>query len=188
MAKLTPETTAKKPPYFSKEARAAREATQPIISQNLPDSKSVEQKPMDSTIQTLLKRIEELEAKDKVRDENDPMSIASMKDKHYTWPSKYAVSLRGWIPVLAWESFRKDPTKDFEFKNQFGQYETNHYMRLMLADGTQVEVTNYNFLRDRSKTEPMFCKEVKDESWKTTYVFDTGTYGQLTILNSNFLN
>ena len=90
MAKLTTETTVKKPPYFSKEARAAREAAQPIISQNLPASTAVvkeetkQQAKLTPEMQFLLKRIEELEAKDKIRDDNDPMSIASMKDKHYT--------------------------------------------------------------------------------------------------------
>jgi hypothetical protein len=65
---------------------------------------------------------------------------------------------------------------------------TNHYMRLKLADGTEVEVTNYNFNREKRLSDKMPAKVMTNELGETHYTFHTETWGDITILSSNFLN
>ena len=75
-----------------------------------------------------------------------------------------------------------DPTKDLVFKNQFGQYESNHALVLKLANGeeTEVEVNIYN--RDKQKTDPMPCSIITTEEGISVYVFNTSDYGKIELL------
>lgn len=185
MAKLTSETTVKKPHPFSKEGRALREAQQePIISNNLPEQVEVKQ---DSTMQAILARLDRQEEELKtLRGDKDINKDAKEKFK---WPRHYRFSLWAWVPVLSWETKRRDNTKDLVFKNQFWQYESNHDLLLQLLDGTTATVDVTLFNRDRSKCEPMLAKLiVDDKTWATSYVFNTEEYWVVTILSSNFIN
>lgn len=175
----------KKPHPFSKEAREMRE--QDNISD---DIKSTSEKSSDNdTLKAVLARLEKLEAENQALKWNDPVSIARSKKEIYKWPWDYSFSLWGWKPVISWMSYRLDQTKDWEFKNQFWQFETNHYMKLELADGTILDwITNYNFVRDREKSKHMKCKVLSDEEGNTTYEFDTEQYGIIKILSSKFIN
>jgi hypothetical protein len=65
---------------------------------------------------------------------------------------------------VSWKSVRKDPTKDFVYKNESGVYMSNHYLDLLLANGetVNVEVNTYN--RDKQKTEPLPCTISTDKT------------------------
>lgn len=175
---------------FWERMKAIKEAKTPIIDNNINPTPTVEIKETktDDPMKLILEKLERQEAELKALKNQRPQ--ISMKDarEKYAWPRHYAFSLRGGVPVVAWESFRKDSTKDFEFKNIYWQYETNHYMKLKLANGEEVEVTNYNFLRDRQKSDPMPCKVTTDEKWNTTYEFDTESYGKVTVLSTSYIN
>jgi len=114
-------------------------------------------------------------------------------------PKQFSYKIRGWLPVLSYTSKRKDITKDWTFKNQFGTIESNHLLVLNLADGstTEVEITDFNANFTRSEKEEAKVVDgdgmiVKDFSKlinyggveNTSYVFDHPTYWEITVLYS----
>ena len=172
-------------------ARAAKKAQANVnVSDQLPASEvqkttTAEQDPMKA----ILARLEAQENEIKQLKSEKWQSEKQAKEI-YKWPRKYCFSLWGDKPVISWVSYRKDNTKDREYKNlSTGLLETNHYMKLELSDWTIVEdVTNYNFLRDRKKTEPLSAKVTNNEDWTTSYEFNTTDYWKVTILSSKFIN
>ena len=144
--------------------------------------------PTDDKLSAILKRLEMLEAENQKLKANDPVSIARSKKEIFKWPRQYSFTLRGWKPVLSRTSKRKDSTRDLVFKNQFGQYESNHLLELKLWDGTTLDVDAELYNRDKKKTEPMPCKLLTNEEGDTSYIFNTSDYWEITILSSKFIN
>lgn len=193
MAKLNPvDASTSKPHPFSKEWRALRAAQEWANVTEIPSITPVVEtqtvKNQDPTMKAILERLERQEAELKALKSKDDGSMYKDAKAKYEWPRHYSFSLWAGIPVLGWESFRKDPTLDFEYMNDRKVWVTNHYMRLKLADGTEVEVTNYNFNRDKKLSDKMPAKVMTNELWETHYTFHTETWGDITILSSNFLN
>ena len=179
MAKLwNPNWTKKVAPIISIDQVA------PIVPQvNNAEAKEVKQ---DPSMKAILERLERQEAEIKAL--KAWKNVNQDAKKKYDWPSSYSFSLWTGVPVLSRVSVRKDPSLDREFKNKFGHYESNHYMDLTLSNGKKINVSNYNFLRDRTKTDPMPCSMITTETWENTYVFNTAEYGRVKILSSKFLN
>ena len=96
-------------------------------------------------VEALLKRIEQLEQAN-AENEKGKMSVFKAGREIYEWPRTYSYKTWWWVPVLWYSSYRKDATKDLVYKDQFGQWVSNHYLKVRLADGkeTDVEVNDFN--------------------------------------------
>jgi len=97
--------------------------------------------------------------------------------------------MRGGKPVLSWMTKKKDPTKDLVFKNNFGTYESNHYLELnLLGNEETVEVEVNEFGIHHVKSDKL---EVRDQNGELisneslplarTFTFDTEEFGTFTI-------
>lgn len=213
MTKLwTPtDNSVKKPHPFSAEARAARAeqaalqqpqtavpevqnttppvsntepVAQPTAPVELPDSKPI------PDFQTMM-----MERMDKLEAENAELKawfIHPNVQGHEVNndPKQFMYKLRGWIPVVSYVSKKKDPTKDFLYQNQFGQFvEDNHVAELHLANGTTIDVPMNEFWKHHTKSPYMIAK---DQNWALIYnetigmvkslTFDTTERGTFTIL------
>ena len=136
----------------------------------------------DESLQQILSRLNALENENAKLRGNDAASIAMSKKEKFKWPRHYAFTMWGGIPVLSRTSKRMDATKDLVFKNQFGQYESNHALVLKLANGEETEVEVNIFNRDKQKTEPLPCSIITTEDGTTVYVFNTPDYWKLELL------
>jgi hypothetical protein len=63
---------------------------------------------------------------------------------------------------LSYESFRKDPTKDLVYKDQFGQWVSNHYLKLKLADDKEVDVEVNEFNKNRTLSDKIIAEKRTD--------------------------
>lgn len=177
MAKLTPEAQSEKMKAYWAEKKAQKQDS---------DSEQItaepQKEPAQQDLNKLLKRLEEQEKRLQELEKGESNIFKDAKEK-YKWPRNYKFTMWWWVPVLSYESFRKDPTKDFVYKNQYGTYESNHYLKLTLANGKTEEVEVNIFNRDKSKTDPMPCKIQTNEDWEQVYIFSTEDYGQITVLS-----
>lgn len=138
----------------------------------------------------VLERLERLERDNEELKKGKENPFKKGKEK-LEWPRKFCFKMWAWIPILSMESFRKDNSKDLVFKNAAGQYVSNHYVRLSLANWENVEVEINDFGRDVTLSEQM---EAKDHHWEVitlenlkmvkSYTFDTKEWGSITLLSS----
>lgn len=172
----------KKPHPFSKEWRALREAQQNGVVQATQESVAVEAKPVNQPdLSNVLERLERLEQENQELKAAKENQFIKAKER-YEWPRKYSYKLWGWIPVLSYESYRKDPSKDLTFKNNFWHYESNHYLKLSLANGETVnaEVTEFN--RDYTRSDYNDAELRTDNKGNILwYVFNDTTYWELLV-------
>lgn len=181
----------KKPHPLSKEWRALKEARM-VVKENVSeltseidvDEKVVvkEEKSKDTPeLSKILKRLEKLELENQELKADRENMFTKAKEK-YEWPRKYSYKQWWGIPVLSYESYRKDPSKDLSFKNNFWHYESNHYLKLNLANGETVNVEVTEFNRDYSRSE-YYDAEMRTDNrgnilW---YVFEDDTYGVMVV-------
>jgi len=126
----------------------------------------------------ILERLESLESENKaLKEKVDPENAIKKGRQKYEWPRKYSYKLWWGKPVLDYKSVRKDPTRDYVYKNQFWEYIDNQLMELTLLceDGKtekcEVIVTQFNDGFTRS--EKLEAKVESDWMNTTWYVFDT---------------
>lgn len=187
-------------PSFGEKMKLAREAKKleqstnisntitPIETHNEAPVKAVVTEPVKAEQPNLKAILERMERQDaeiahlKLKNED-----GFIKKEKYKWPRSYKISLWGGIPVISWKSTRKDPTKDFVYKNENGVYISNHYLDLSLANGEVVSVEVNTFDRDRQKTDPLPCTIQTDETGETAYIFNTPDYWKISLLSS-FIN
>ena len=106
----------------------------------------------------------------------------------YDWPRAYCYKMWGWVPVIWFTSFRKDPTKDLVYKNQWGTWESNHYLKLQLADGNEVEVEVNEFNRDYQLSDKIIAEPRTDNKGNLLgYAFQSDEYGEF-IVAPNIIN
>lgn len=160
MAMLNPvdASTTNKPHHASKEARAEREAAK--LQQ--PKNEPVVNTP-DNWMAYVLEEIAKLKSENELL--KDKMVHPAIKWREINNDNKkFSYKMRWGIPVLSYVSKRKDPSKDFVFKNQFWQYDdTNHILVLSLADWTTQEVQITEFNRDFTRSEKMTAL---DQHWE----------------------
>jgi len=186
MAKLwTVEETTKKPHPFSKEWRALRaDLQQPQTAE--PEAKKTSNNEPD--LSQVWEKLNKLEAENKELKD-------SLKHPSTKWheinndPKCVSFKMRGGKPVLSWMTKKKDPTKDLVFKNNFGTYESNHYLELnLLGNEETVEVEVNEFGIHHVKSDKL---EVRDQNGELisneslplarTFTFDTEEFGTFTI-------
>lgn len=138
-------------------------------------------------MQAILERIERLEKENNELREGK-MNVFTSGREVYDWPRKFNYKLWWGKPVLSYKSFKKDPTKDLVFKDQFWQWKSNHYLKLTLADNSEVEVEVNEFNRDYERSEKVYAEKVTDTRGHVLgYEFDTEEYGKI-IVNENMIN
>ena len=148
----------------------------------------------NSDMSAILERLEKLEKEGaELRRENEELKKGNMNvfvswKEVYDGPRKYNYKLWWGIPVLGYKSFKKDPTKDLMYKDQFWQRKSNHYLKLDLADKTQVEVEVNEFNRDYTRSEKLFAEKVTDNRGNLLgFEFDTDDYWKI-IVAENVIN
>lgn len=123
---------------------------------------------------SLLERLEKLE-KDLASKQDKEESLKDKK-KRYEWPRKYHYQIWLGQPVLSYSSKRKDPTKDYVYKNLYWKEESNHYLDLTLADWTIVEAEVNEYNANKQISEKQFCEVVWDWSNVMWYKFNTSDF------------
>lgn len=102
--------------------------------------------------------------------------------ERYEWPRHYSYKMWWWVPVLNYTSFRKDPTKDFEYKNPINQqWVHNHYLILELANWEKPEVEVTEFNKSSVLSDKVPCNVVSNGSTVTWYEFDTDDFGKFIV-------
>ena len=139
------------------------------------------------TLNDLLKRMDRLEL------ENEElrkwqMNVFTEWKKFYEWPRKYCYKMRWGVPVLWFKSYRKDPTKDLVYQNQYGAWVSNHYLKLDLANWKTVDVEVNEFNRDYTLSEKMLAEKTTDNRGNLMgYTFNTEDWGEI-VVAPNIIN
>lgn len=145
------------------------------------------EKPMSDEMKAILERLDRLEKENNELREGKMNVFVSWKEV-YDWPREYSYKLWWGIPVLSYKSFKKDPTKDLMYKDQFGQWKSNHYLRLTLANEKEVEVEVNEFNRDYERGEKMRAEKCTDNRGNLLgYEFDTPDWWKI-IIAENMIN
>ena len=149
---------------------------------------------MSKEMEAIWERLNKLEKEnDELKKSNEElregkMNVYTTWKEVYSWPRKYNYKLWWGIPVLSYKSFKKDPTKDLMYKDQFWQWKSNHYLKLALADGNEVEVEVNEFNRDYNRSEKLFAEKVTDNRGNVLgFEFDTEDFGKI-IVAENMIN
>lgn len=168
-------TIEKRPHRNSKEGRALREQAKLAEASIVTETEStvtetqvtpiVEKTEAPKSNDQMTYVLEEI-SKLKAENENLKSKITHpwVKWKEINQESKlFSYKMRGGVPVLTYVSKRRDPSKDFVYKNQYWQFESNHTLVLSLADGSTIDVDVVEFNRDFDRSEKMVCKNQYDE-------------------------
>lgn len=170
----------------NEEAQMPNEAQDNI--ENTEESTPVQsEKPMSDEMKAILERLERLERENNELREGKMNVFVSWREV-YDWPREYSYKLWWGIPVLSYKSFKKDPTKDLMFKDQFWQWKSNHYLKLTLANEKEVEVEVNEFNRDYERSEKMRAEKCTDNRWHLLgYEFETEDRWKI-IVAENMIN
>ena len=113
--------------------------------------------------------------------------FVSWKER-YEWPRKYSFKLWWWKPALSYKAFKKDPTKDLVYKDQFWQWKSNHYLKVQLVWDEEVEVEVNEFNKYYTSSDKMFAEKCTDNRWNLLwYEFDTEEWWKF-IVAENMIN
>lgn len=130
----------------------SQEATSPTISQT--------QTTTDDSTLALLQKMEQMQSQINELQKWTSNQFEDAK-KHYDWPRMFSYKIWGWLPVLSYETFKKDATKWLTFVNWW-RLESNHWLRLKLYDfdtreivEQEAECTHFN--REFLRSEKQFC-------------------------------
>jgi hypothetical protein len=176
---------------LAREAKKAKQMqTQEVETTTTEQVASAQPNVKNDDLSKVLERLEKLERENEELKAGKGNPFKKGKEK-LQWPRKFSFKLWAWIPIVSIESFRKDPSKDLVFKNAAGQYVSNHYAKLSLANWENVEVEINDFGRDVTLSEQMEAKDHHGEvitlenlNMAKSYTFDTKEWGSITILSS----
>jgi len=111
----------------------------------------------------ILARLENLESENKALKEKSENMFTKAKKK-YEGPRHYSYKLWSNVPVLSYISIKKDGAKDLLFKNQYGEYVSNHLLELTLADGKTIKVDVNEFNNSYQRSDKMPAEVLSDGS------------------------
>ncbi len=137
-------------------------------------------------LNTILSRLDNLETENKsLKDQVEKRNPIADGKKFYEWPRHYSFKLWSWMPVLDYKSKKKDSSRDYVYKNQYGEYVQNQILELTLLkiDGkTKTEnVIITEFWDGFTRSDKMECKVESNGSSPTGYVFDTKEFWEFTV-------
>lgn len=139
------------------------------------------------TLDNLLQRMDRLELENEELRKGQ-MNVFTEWRKFYEWPRKYCYKLRWGVPVLWFKPYKKDPTKDLVYQNQYGAWISNHYLKLDLANGKSVDVEVNEFNRDYTLSDKMLAEKTTDNRGNLLgYTFNTEDWGEI-IVAPNIIN
>jgi hypothetical protein len=97
------------------------------------------------------------------------------------------------VPVLSYISKKKDPSKDFVFKNSFGWFESNQILELTLANWTSIDVDVIEFNKHFQKSEKLPAKDhnwnpIMNDNLKYTKSFTFDVDGEIFTVLHNMIN
>ena len=182
MAKMNDRKTNVKKETKVSEPTNTEEATVEVMNQPEAPVKK------EATIEvpaSLLERLEQLEKQ--VAAKVDKGETEADKKKRYEWPRKYHFQMWLWQPVLSYSSKRKDPTKEYVYKNLYWKEESNHYLALTLADWTMVESEVNEYNSNKWRSEKQFAEVIGSGNNITWYKFTTKEYWTF-IVSPNVIN
>lgn len=152
----------------------------------IQETQKPEQASVDLT--SVLARLDSIEAENqRLKAQLSPENKHTKWKEKYTWPWNYSYKLWWDVPVLSYKSFRKDKTKDFSYKNHLWVLINNHFLELLLADNTTVEVDVNEFNLNRSVSEKLPAEVITDWVTVTGYKFNDPTHGQF-IVSASLIN
>jgi len=185
MAKLSSEAFGEK----MKLARAAKKAQTLAETQDVSAKETVVNTPEVKTpdLSKVLERLERLEKENEALKKSKENSFSKAKER-LQWPRTFSYKIWWGVPVLSFDTFRKDPTKDLLFKNQFWAFESNHYLKVKLQNNETVEVEVNEFNRSHTKSDKLEARnqygeliDLENLKLAKTFTFDTYDHGTFTV-------
>jgi len=156
----------------------------PTNESKTQDNESINKE--NPSLDKVLARLDKLESENQeLREKVNPENTFKKGKERYDWPLHYSFKLWGGKPVLDYVSEKKDPTRDFVYKNQYGEFTENQLMKLTLlkedwlTDTKKVLVTAFNDWFSRS--DKMEAKVEKKKKKVLSYTFTTEEYWTFTI-------
>ena len=144
------------------------------------------QNPDNQNLDGILDRLNKLETENKeLKEQVSPENAFKKGKEKYKGPRHYSFKLWGWQPVLDYVSEKKDPTRDFVYKNQYWEFTENQLMKLTLlkedgsTDTKKVLSTAFNdwFIR----SDKMEAKIESNGDEVLSYTFTTSEFWEFTI-------
>ena len=142
------------------------------VTQEITTPKQVEVQP--DKLQQILERLERVEKENEELKKGKENMFVKAKER-YAWPRKYSYKMWANKPVLSYESFKKDLSKDFQYKNEKWVFVSNHYLRVTLADKSVVEVEVDEFGASFTRSDKLDCAVI-ERNGKKEYEFNTSDF------------
>jgi len=165
--------------------------SKPSTTKTVTDSKP--EATTDTNLDLILNRLNQLETETSVlKKENEVLKAGkegTFKNakKRYEWPRAYNYKTWGWVPVLSYVSEKKDPSRDYLYKNQYWEFTSNHLLNLSLANEKKVKVNVTEFNKSYERSEKMTAEVISDWQNTTWYRFSNEEFGQFTV-KPNMIN
>jgi len=131
-------------------------------------------------ISAIIERLNKLEAENKEFRKTQWNVFKDAKEK-YKWPWAYSYKMWWWVPVLSYVSYKKDKTKDFEYKNEYWVMTHNHYLKLSLADETTIDVESNEFNQHATKSDKIICEIIWNENNPEGFKFKHDEYWEFVV-------
>jgi len=141
--------------------------------------------PQNVDLTSVLERLDSLEAENtKLKAQVNPENKFKTAKEKYEWPRNYSYKLWGEVPVLSYKSIKKDKTKDFTYKNHLWVLVNNHYLDLLLADDSKIEVDMLEFNLNCKLSEKLPAEPISDWVTVTGYKFNDNKYWEFIVSKS----
>lgn len=141
--------------------------------------------PQNVDLTSVLERLDSLEAENtKLKAQVNPENKFKTGKEKYEWPRNYSYKLWGEVPVLSYKSIKKDKTKDFTYKNHLWVLVNNHYLDLLLADDSKIEVDMLEFNLNCKQSEKFTAEPISDWVTVTGYKFNDPKYWEFIVSKS----
>lgn len=135
----------------------------------------------------ILDRLDKLE-KENAELKKGQMNVFTQWKEKYDWPRAFCYKMWWWVPVLSYKPFKKDPTKDLVYKDQFWQWSSNHYLKLHLADDNEVDVEVNEFNKNRTLSDKIIAEKRTDNKGNLLgFAFPTEEWWEI-IVEPNMIN
>jgi len=165
---------------------------------------TVEQTTTTNNETNLMQLIQDMQAQiDKLSAEKWDTGWLKKEQEHYQWPLHISYKIWDNKPILSYRSERKDTSKPLRYRMPNGEYVSNHFVVLTLADGNDTKaISAYDFWMYHTQSDKIPCgiiskdwyeiasyetKHIKQGIEVESYVFNTKEYGKI-IVSPNCIN
>lgn len=164
--------------------------------ESTPVVPTTEVTPVDNaSLSQIIERLNRLERENAELKQSKENSFEKQKEK-YKWPLKARYWLWAGVPIVSYETVKKNEEYDFLYKDGNGQWVNNHYVQLTLLNGEkpkkvlrdsfdtakiQSELEYFDVITDRGDTVSNVTADDLQRVKPQKYVFHTKEHGDVTV-------